>query len=475
MVDRRQLVVGAGVLALSSTLNLNSAFGQTRRKRRDVSLLAANDPFFGAYAHAVRLMHELPASDPRHWTNQSRIHLEHCPHQSPAFCHWHRHYVARFEAICAELVGDPAFTLPYWDWVADNGVIPAPFFDRAELNFSTFDAGADQQAGTQGKRALTKERGLRHDPRGGADFAPSKIYAMLVHSDYGKFRAALERPHGNVHVIIGRGGGHMTDMMSPLDPLFWLHHCNVDRLWAQWQAAGNRTPALDQSYAGQFYDAEGAPVSDATSANALDIANFGYTYDVLDDIEIAQRGPWSGPVDDDGSGLTESAFRVSIDRLGAATRGVSTLGGTASEFGIRARELERNLLDLNRSRPFWVPNAALEAPAIARRRPRIIATLKNVALHDEAPDVTARVFVNCPYLAPDTPSSAPHYAGSFSFFGVGHHGGGEFDVDLTDTLLSLAGQGQIDLAEINVQVIAAGEDLSAPANVTIGEVEIAAV
>jgi tyrosinase len=108
---------------------------------------------------------------------------------------------------------------------------------------------------------------------------------------------------------------------------------------------------------------------------------------------------------------------------------VSILGGAATEFDIRATGLERSLLEVGRSRTFWVPNAALEAPAIARRRPRIVATLKNVVLRDQTPDVIARVFANCPYLASDTPSSEPHYAGSFSFFGVAHHGAGQFDVD----------------------------------------------
>ena len=30
-------------------------------------------------------------------------------------------------------------------------------------------------------------------------------------------------------------GGQMATERSPADPLFWLHHANVDRLWARWQ------------------------------------------------------------------------------------------------------------------------------------------------------------------------------------------------------------------------------------------------
>jgi tyrosinase len=47
------------------------------------------------------------------------------------------------------------------------------------------------------------------------------------------FRIGLEVP---VHNLVHRWvGGNMLDMSSPNDPVFWLHHCNIDRLWATWQ------------------------------------------------------------------------------------------------------------------------------------------------------------------------------------------------------------------------------------------------
>ncbi|MBL9174490.1 MAG: tyrosinase family protein [Verrucomicrobiales bacterium] len=38
--------------------------------------------------------------------------------------------------------------------------------------------------------------------------------------------------HGRVHLWIG---GNMSSSSSPNDPLFWLHHANLDRIWAEWQ------------------------------------------------------------------------------------------------------------------------------------------------------------------------------------------------------------------------------------------------
>ena len=39
----------------------------------------------------------------------------------------------------------------------------------------------------------------------------------------------------NLHNVVHRwAGGTMGMMTSPNDPVFWLHHCNIDRLWAVW-------------------------------------------------------------------------------------------------------------------------------------------------------------------------------------------------------------------------------------------------
>jgi len=45
----------------------------------------------------------------------------------------------------------------------------------------------------------------------------------------------LETPHNSLHDIIGGDGGNMSDItISAFDPLFWLHHCNMDRHFYTW-------------------------------------------------------------------------------------------------------------------------------------------------------------------------------------------------------------------------------------------------
>jgi hypothetical protein len=45
----------------------------------------------------------------------------------------------------------------------------------------------------------------------------------------------LETPHNSLHDIIGGTNGNMSDIsISAFDPLFWLHHCNMDRHFYTW-------------------------------------------------------------------------------------------------------------------------------------------------------------------------------------------------------------------------------------------------
>ncbi len=59
------------------------------------------------------------------------------------------------------------------------------------------------------------------------------------------FRSDLEGdPHGTLHGWVGGPGGTMSGMSSPNDPIFFLHHAPVDRMWARWQANGHQGSAF---------------------------------------------------------------------------------------------------------------------------------------------------------------------------------------------------------------------------------------
>lgn len=63
--------------------------------------------------------------------------------------------------------------------------------------------------------------------------------ALTSQSRFNSFSSAIEGVHDNVHVTVGGSNpsGHMIVVTySAFDPIFWLHHTNVDRLVAMWQA-----------------------------------------------------------------------------------------------------------------------------------------------------------------------------------------------------------------------------------------------
>jgi tyrosinase len=57
-------------------------------------------------------MKALPALDPRNWTEQAQIHLNHCPNNKWFLLPWHRGYLYYFEEIYRELTGNESLARP---------------------------------------------------------------------------------------------------------------------------------------------------------------------------------------------------------------------------------------------------------------------------------------------------------------------------------------------------------------------------
>jgi tyrosinase len=207
------------------------------RTRKGVSTVeAAAD--IATYAEGVRIMKQrsdVDRMDPLGWWYQSKMHgnvgatghqpgepddWSQCQHGSWFFLPWHRMYLLQFEAIIADATGTPDFALPYWDYPnAREAEIPAPFLDR---NSPLFDA-------TRHFRSMVLP--AQTWPNAGT-FVALGGGERRTPQHTGEVPGALElNPHNPVH---GRVGGDMADFQSPLDPLFWIHHCNVDRLWEVW-------------------------------------------------------------------------------------------------------------------------------------------------------------------------------------------------------------------------------------------------
>jgi tyrosinase len=170
-------------------------------------------------------------------------------HGKPAFLPWHRAYLYVFEQALRKN-GQHDVMLPWWDWTRTRK-IPTAFAEKKRPGGSPnplYSASIAELALGQGKRAgPAEERGWRRT-RELAEIpetmrepgrlltalpTPGAIANALKEKDYGSFRLEIEDYHGEVHIWVG---GHMSNLpFAAFDPIFWSHHCMIDRLWRKWQ------------------------------------------------------------------------------------------------------------------------------------------------------------------------------------------------------------------------------------------------
>ena len=204
-------------------------------------------------------------------------------HMAPGFLPWHREFLHRFELEMRRASGNPRITVPYWDWTepssiqtifTDNflggdGDATQQYFvvsgafrkgnwkmaDRYDDTDDEFDDSVDPSTPLyrRGLQRRFNQNGNVPLPRMAEVDKLLNVWRPYDAAPYNQFsdinrsmRNYLEgkRPtgpamHNAVHVWIG---GQMQTSSSPNDPVFFLHHTNIDRLWSQWQARyGNDT------------------------------------------------------------------------------------------------------------------------------------------------------------------------------------------------------------------------------------------
>jgi hypothetical protein len=263
------LLGGAGVSGLDRVLAPGDADPALAvLLRRNVYCLNDSSPQIVAYRNAITAMQALPATNPASWLAQANIHgtfspppgmiTDACQHSSGAtnlfFLSWHRMYLYYFERIVRQQSGDASFALPYWGYSPSSTarrVLPAMFRTPA----------------TAANKLFVSQR--RATVNSGSALSASSVDpgAALLQLSFSGFSGGLEgTPHGVVHTGVGGAGGWMSAFETAgQDPIFWLHHAMVDRLWSVWlaQGGGRANPGtaswLTTNF--QFYDANGSTVS----------------------------------------------------------------------------------------------------------------------------------------------------------------------------------------------------------------------
>jgi tyrosinase len=201
-------------------------------------------------------------------------------HGQPAFLPWHRAYLHRFEQALRDTGHD--VMLPWWDWTRTR-TIPRAFAERQSPDGTPnplYSARIPDLALAQGLRSnepWTQALARAPDTVRAPGRPPTRLptagqidYAIRTHAEYEAFRMDLEDYHGNVHMWVG---GHMSSLaFSSYDPIFWAHHCMIDRLWRIWQL---RHP--EASFPTALRSQAMTPFN-LTAGRVLDPTRLGYDY-----------------------------------------------------------------------------------------------------------------------------------------------------------------------------------------------------
>lgn len=263
-------------------------------------------------------------------------------HMGPQFLPWHRYLLLRIEADMQEAIGDPDFALPYWDWEdcgegTDDGSNPCPKLFETEFlgdhgscedeekdvsgylvdqGFETHlwsEASEETMFNLGSLRCSTKplQRAVGCSPLTGgrppsaedaAGVFGREVYDVAEYDTCNtdenvSMRQYLEgykkdernalcilagcETHGLGHIYIGGDMG--SGGMPTNDPMFFLHHANVDRLWAMWQDRNRESSDTTADYGNPEYPddwrGELFNFSEVRADEMFDFRALGFTYD----------------------------------------------------------------------------------------------------------------------------------------------------------------------------------------------------
>lgn len=245
--------------------------------RKSIYSLSADE--LAAYREGVEKL--MSISDNRGYNFLAGIHgvPQHlCVHHEWHWLTWHRAYLYLFEQLLQDQV--PGATIPWWDWTSSdahtNGIPPA-FTDANEPDGSPNPLlKAPIQVVNPDPSWPTETHRAPRSP--GSHLLPSSqdiddaLAIPFFDSDPTGFSERFAGFHDNVHGWVGGEMGLVA--WSSYDPLFWSHHCMVDRVFYLWQIRSSNfvwDPAL-------LATPLTVPGTSFTVADVLDISRLGYEY-----------------------------------------------------------------------------------------------------------------------------------------------------------------------------------------------------
>jgi tyrosinase len=185
------------------------------------------------------------------------------------FLPWHRAYLWWLEQALQDRLEGVA--LPYWDWTAQPDIPLAYASSRVGNRANPLFSARIYVPTARPRVDKRTQRGPGRNPNARL---PTRDEVGWVRSDpdWASFSDRLELLHNSVHTWVG--GDMMNQDFAAWEPLFWAHHCMIDRIWYLWQVR-NGNGGIPQD----ILDLELIPFG-KRARDVLDVQRLGYEYAV---------------------------------------------------------------------------------------------------------------------------------------------------------------------------------------------------
>ena len=347
------------------------------------------------------------------------------------FLAWHRLYVYHLEKIVRKLSGKQDFALPYWNYVSLNPgqpqqlIMPELFWSPANISKNSLYTAARMSSLNQGKPLDAYA----------SNYLLKDAKVASQDNDYATFNTDLNNGiHDYMHGYIGgsdgspppntinqqmfneidqfKSNGLMGNISSAaFDPIFWMHHGNIDRLFQQWTDSirGQKITMQDlmsvPDWPYDFFDENGKKVT-YTKQQVFDILyNLDYRYDDQKTVSVQMAA-------------VTSVTKETVISSAKVNKAVSAAG---AQFTLA------------------LPDASIPVQALsAEKAPTKSIVLELETTFDAVPQGRYEAYVNLPKVKISDAEKEKHYAGPMHFFVAkphhGHKGRRVFRFDLTDEL-----------------------------------------
>lgn len=423
-----------------------------------------------------------------------QLYWKQCQHQTWFFPPWHRGYLialeAQIRAAIGNLGGPSTWALPYWNYFGpdDQNEMPPAFAQQ------TLPDGSPNPLFVKARYGPNRDSDIfvpippvsdscQTNPvyTGGPATFPLGFGGLETgfwHGGGNQSGNLEQNPHNIVHGLVGGrapdnlSGGLMSNPRSAaLDPIFYLHHCNIDRMWAAWNENGNvnsteanwlngPTAVGDRKFAMPMPDGS-SWVYTPNDVNSL--IQLDYTYDDLSTVAPVQplsvlnrrlRKLGAAPADATFAAGVNMDIDANTELVGA-NDGAIKLKSSGARATVKLDSAVRGTMA-----------ASLADASEAKLPDRVYLELENVQGDDDS------------FILDVSVNQQP--AGTVGLFGLqqasvtdDEHGGGglNFVFDITNIVDNLFLDNTLDLDSLDVRIVP-NQTVPDTANIKVGRVSV---